>query len=197
MANKGSKTPKSRLIDVGLPARRDGGRVGEINLWGIGGAAHMAVNIGGNEQFVALVPGQVRHRWNSGHTKLTRVLRDYRIPNDDPRVPAALRGATVLVRHSTNDDDRKRKLNRSEALRLIAHGHEDWEVLTQRSRAESLNQWIKDRWPDKCGPAVGRDAQRRRLIFAAIGRNFVAAVRYRARTGVDVLEPPPLAAVAA
>ena len=64
---------------------------------------------------------------------------------------------------------------RVRSLPVDAARPSDWAILTQRSRAESLNEWVKRRWPDTRGPAVGRDRQRRRLIFAAIGLNGAVA----------------------
>ena len=195
LANKKTNTPKQQLIDTGLPARRDGEVVGRVNIVAIAGAAHIQVHIAGKDEHVMLEPGQVLPRPTRA-SSLGRVYRDYQIP-DDARVPARLRGGTVRIRHTTNDDDRKRKLNRTEALRLIAVGHDNFGTVTARSRAESLNEWMKRWWPDKRAPAVGKARQTMRLIFSGIGLNYTAGIRYRERTGTDVLGPPGLLTAAA
>ena len=119
----------------------------------------------------------------------TRLWPHSRIP-DDALAPQHLRGATVEIRHMTDDVDRKRGLNRAEVLRLIAEDHSDWDLVVQRNRAESLNQWIKRKRPDKRGPPVGKERQEMRLHFARIGCSVIAALRYEERTGHDILGPP-------
>ena len=100
------------------------------------------------------------------------------------------RGAIVEVRHNTNSEDRARGLNRAEVLRIIAEVHKTWAKAAQRNRAESLNQWVKRHWPDKRGPAVGKERQRLRLTFASIGLNIISALHHEKRTGVDILASP-------
>lgn len=196
LANKAKNTPKERLTDVGLPAIRNGDIVGEVDIVARGGAAHIRVNIGGDWQLVLLEPGQVHQRRSRKGDKVTRVWRDYRIP-DDPLVPQRLRGAIVKIRHMTDDVDRKRGLNRAEILRLIAEDHSEWDLVAQRNRAESLNQWVKRHWPDKRGPAVGKERQLMRLTFASIGLNIIAALHQERRTGISILGPPGPHAAAA
>lgn len=186
-AKKG--TPKERLIDTGLEARRGGETVGLVNIYARGGAAHIEVNIGGDKHLVALEPGRVHDRRSRSGKAITRIWREYRIP-DAPEVPRKLRSAVVEIRHNTNAEDRARGLNRAENLRIIAEVHKDWSKAAQRNRAESLNQWVKRHWPDKRGPAVGRQRQQLRLTFASIGLNIISALHYEKRTGVDILAPP-------
>lgn len=189
LADAAAGRPKERLVDTGLEAKRDGQIVGTVNIHAVGGAAHIAVNIGGDDHLVALEPGQVHLRHSRSGKAITRLWREYRIP-DVPEVPRRLRGSTVKVRHNTTTEDRKRGLNRAEVLRAIATIHDDWASAAQRNRAESLNQWVKRHWPDKRGPAVGKERQQLRLTFAAIGLNILSALHYERRTGINILGPP-------
>ncbi|MCB0961784.1 MAG: hypothetical protein KDA98_00500 [Acidimicrobiales bacterium] len=56
-----------------------------------------------------------------------------------------------------------------------------------------MNQFVKHRWPDKRGPALGPQRKHLRIAFAAIGLAVQTAIRYQQRTGVDILPParPP------
>jgi hypothetical protein len=190
------KTPKERLTDSGLVAKRDGVAVGTVDIYARAGAAHIEVNIGGDRHLVVLEPGRVHDRRSRSGKAITRIWREYRIP-DAPEVPRKLRGAVVEVRHNTNADDRARGLNRAEVLRIIAEVHQAWSKAAQRNRAESLNQWVKRHWQDKRGPAVGKERQQMRLAFASIGLNVISALHYEKRTGIDILGPPGEFAAAA
>lgn len=199
LADEKRGIPKQRLTDVGLPAHRDGEQVGTVDIMAIGGAAHILVHLGNEQIPVLLEPQQVHERRSRNSVAITRVWRTYGIPDDAP-VPKHLRGATVDIRHNTNEADRAAGLNRAEVLRLIAEDHPDWPAVAQRNRAECMNQLIKHRWPDKRGPALGPERKRLRLMFGTIAIAVQAAVRFEQRTGIEVLpaaRPPTIIQAAA
>jgi len=189
----GGKT-KERMIDAQVEARRGTDVVGTVDIVAVGGAAHIRVPIADQLELIQLDPRQVRERL-SRRTGALRVYRDYAIP-DDIRVPERLRGAIVTVRHTSNEDDEQRGLKRTEVLRVIAETHDDWTVAAQRSRAESLNAQIKNRWQDKRAPAVGKERQLLRLLFAGLAINFQAVTTYDRRTMRVEAAPPPEPAAA-
>lgn len=180
---------KERLVDTGVEAKQNGIEVGAVDVSALRGAACIRVPVGIEMALILLEPGQVRQRPNANGT--IRIYREYRIPSD-PRVPSHLRGAVVNLRHSSNEADRARGLNRPEVLRLIAEDHDNWPFVAQRSRAESLFEQIKNRWQDKRAPAVGKERQLLRLMFAALGINHRACLTFERRTGTGHrLHDPP------
>lgn len=65
-------------------------------------------------------------------------------------------------------------------------------VYGHRQRAESLNETVKYRLPNRRARSYGQDRQQVDLIFTAMVRNAEAVLHWRART--NAAHAPPLAA---
>lgn len=169
--------------------------VGQLLLVGLDGAAHVRVDIGKRQELVRLEPGKtVSRESRRADGKRFRWLKEYRVP-DDPRIPKAMRGGQIRCRLDTTDEDRSKGLNRAENLRPIARGDADWPTVGgPRSRAESLNEFLKRKWPNKRIPAIGARRQQMRILAFGIGMNHMAAVAYERRTGISITGPPSVQA---
>jgi hypothetical protein len=107
------------------------------------------------------------------------------------------KGGAVMVRLDTTDDDRARKLNRSENLRQIPPGDPDFKKLyKRRNDAESINRALDDSmW---LGRAHSRGAARQsvNLLGYALSVNSLALYLHRQRVaaGNEGNSPPGEAA---
>jgi hypothetical protein len=99
---------------------------GEIDDYAVAGAAGVVAIANGEEHFIAAE----RVRTIKGVTVAgtQRHHNQYRLP-DDPRLAPHLRGAELILRLPTNQQDRDRGLNRAEVLRQIPEGDPDWDTV--------------------------------------------------------------------
>lgn len=91
-------------------------------------------------------------------------------------------GGTVIVRLDTTDEDRERKLNRSENVRQIAPSDPDFKNLyKRRNDAESINRGLDDSMWLGRAHSKGRSRQLVNLIGYALMVNGLAMHRHRER----------------
>jgi len=108
-----------------------------------------------------------------------RWYNDYRIPQESG-------GGTVTVRLHGNDDDRKRRFNRTENVRPIPPGDPDFERLyRRRNDAESINRHLDDTLWLRRAHSIGHLRQTLNLLTYALGINALALHLHRQR-----LAPP-------
>ena len=125
----------------------------------------------GDGVFVPLVRRKIDRRPNVGGTWRWYGTFD---------VPAEHGGGTVLLRHDTTDEDRRRKFNRTEHVRPIPPADPDYQRLyPRRADSESINRALDDSlWLGRAHSVGGR-RQLVDLLGFAIAVNSVAL--YRAR----------------
>lgn len=98
------------------------------------------------------------------------------------RLPTHLGGDEILVRADTTDDDRRRKVNRSENFRLMPPGDPDYETLYPlRSDIEANNRQLEDTLWINRAHSVGAPAQLLDLLGYALLYNSVAVGLARSR----------------
>jgi hypothetical protein len=97
--------------------------------------------------------------------------------------PEDLGGGTIKVRLHGNDDDARRKLNRTENLRAIAQTDPDFRALyRRRSDAESINRALDDTLWLRRAHSIGHQRQHLNLLTFALGVNSLALHRHRQRS---------------
>jgi len=104
----------------------------------------------------------------------------------------SLGGGTIKVRLHGNDDDARRKLNRTENLRRIVQTDPDFKVLyRRRNDAESINRALDDSLWLRRAHSIGHERQHLNLLTYALVVNSLALHRHRQRSS----DPPlPFAA---
>ncbi len=103
----------------------------------------------------------------------------------DPRIDPELHAATFQLRLDTTDEDKNRKLNRTENLRLHPEGTPAFDhMIALRPVSESLNSQLKNQHnPHRRAPAVGHPRMRIHLLFQALYFNIRATIARMLRTG--------------
>ncbi|MGZ4804946.1 MAG: hypothetical protein ACXV5U_01060 [Ilumatobacteraceae bacterium] len=157
----------SGVRDVKLFAR--GGQVGLTELTETGELTYIALE-------------RIRTHRSSSKGGTYRWYNDYRLPPDHD-------GAIVTVRLHGNDDDRKRRFNRTENVRPIPPGDPDFERLyRRRNDAESINRHLDDTLWLRRAHSIGHLRQTLNMLTYALGINALALHLHRQR------HAPPLAA---
>ena len=106
--------------------------------------------------------------------------------------PEHLGGGTIKVRLHGNDDDARRKLNRTENLRPIAQTDPDFKALyRRRNDAESINRALDDSLWLRRAHSVGHERQHLNLLTYALVVNSLALHRH-----CQCSSDPPLTAAA-
>jgi hypothetical protein len=108
-------------------------------------------------------------------------------------------GGTVMVRLDTTDEDRARKLNRSENVRAIAPNDADFKRLyARRADAESINRGLEDSMFLGRAHSKGAARQSVNLLGFALMVNSLAVFLYGDQSNADGPETksPPGAAAA-
>jgi len=115
-------------------------------------------------------PGGARHRL--GLVRLRWLT--YRWYNDH-QLPAELAGGTITVRLHGNDEDTRRRFNRTENVRPIAPTDPDFSRLFRiRNDAESINRGLEDTLYLRRAHSVGHRRQLVNLLGWALVINSVA-----------------------
>ena len=106
-----------------------------------------------------------------------------------PLVTSRSSPSTITVRLHGNDEDRKRKFNRTENVRPIPTGDRDFERLyRRRNDAESINRHLDDTLWLRRAHSIGHLRQTLNVITYALGINALALHLHRQR------HAPPTAA---
>jgi hypothetical protein len=107
---------------------------------------------------------------------------------NDYQLPDRHGGGTLTVRLHGNDDDRTRKLNRTENLRPIAASDPDFARLyPRRNDAESINRDLDDTLYLRRAHSLGHARQHVNLLGYALIVNGIATRRYAQRRPPDLL----------
>lgn len=183
LAKAGAKKPrrgkadqrqdKSALIETKTVTRPDG-TTETFALYARGGAlGYGRQEPDGAIAFVALRRVRTHRRADKGGT--FRWYNDYELPTD-------LGGGVITVRLHGNDEDAKRRLNRTENLRPIPPGDPDFDkIFPLRVDAESINRGLEDSLYLRRAHSVGRARQHLNLIGWALTVNSLTRAEHRAR----------------
>jgi hypothetical protein len=107
---------------------------------------------------------------------------------NDYRLPASLGGGTITVRLHGNDEDRRRRFNRTENVRPISTTDPDLiRLYRRRNDAESINRALDDTLWLRRAHSIGHRRQQLNLLTYALVVNSIALHGQRA-TG----DAPPL-----
>ena len=149
----------------------------KISLYARGGQLGVGdFDAGGNELFEPMMRISTKKRTNADGT-----FRWYGVY----RLPGHLGGDQILVSADTTDDDRLRKVNRSENFRLMPSGDPDYDGLyPMRSDIEANNRQLEDTLWIKGAHSVGAPAQLLDLLGYALLYNSVAVGLARQRDAV-------------
>jgi len=105
----------------------------------------------------------------------------YRWYNDYRLSPAA-GGGTITIRLHGNEDDTKRRFNRTENIRPIPPGDPDFERLyPRRNDSESINRHFDDTLWLRRAHSVGHQRQTLNLLTYALGVNALTLHLHRQR----------------
>ena len=108
------------------------------------------------------------------------------------RLPDRYGGRDITIRLHGNDDDTRRRFNRTENVRPIPPGDPDFTRLyRRRNDAESINRALDDTMYLRRAHTIGHRRQHLNLLTHALGVNALATHRHRQRTG-----DPPLTTAA-
>jgi hypothetical protein len=104
-------------------------------------------------------------------------------------------GGTVMVRLDTTDEDRARKLNRSENVRAIAPNDPDFKRLyARRADAESINRGLEDSMFLGRAHSKGAARQSVNLLGFALMVNSLAVYLHHNRSNANDPEGNPAVA---
>ena len=161
----------------------DDGTTLMIDLFARAGAIGVGVlNEAGDMVFTGL--RRVRTSRAADKAGTYRWYNHYRLPDD-------LGGAVITVRLHGNDEDTKRRFNRTENVRPIPPSDPDFKNLyKRRNDAESINRALDDTLWLRRAHSTGHRRQHVNMLTHALGVNSLALQRHR-RSSSD---PPTLAA---
>ncbi|MEY2468295.1 MAG: hypothetical protein QOF21_993 [Actinomycetota bacterium] len=164
----GRRVPKSTHVEDRDVTLADGSVI-KVSLFAHDGAIGVVtLDDTGNRQFTELARVRTHRNKDKGGY---RWYNDYRLPKH-------LGGGTITVRLHTNDDDVRRKFNRTENVRPIAQGDPDFKRLyRRRNDAESINRALDDTLWLRRAHSVGHRRQHLNLITHALMVNSVAIAR--------------------
>ena len=153
-------------IDVTLPD----GRTQTVSILAKGGAIGTGMLSATGEQIFTPLRRIRTHRKTDKAS--FRWYNDYALPAD-------LGGGTYTVRLHANDDDVKRKFNRTENVRPIPPGDPDFQRLyRRRNDAESINRALDDTLFLRRAHSIGHQRQHLNLITYALCVNSLAVHRH-------------------
>ena len=147
---------------------------GQLTLYGRGGQIGIGeFDSDGNETFLSLQRTSIKRQRNTDGTH--RWYGVYRLPDH-------LGGDTIMIRADTTDEDRRRKINRSENYRLIPPDDSSYEALYPlRSDIEANNRQLEDTLWINRAHSVGAKAQLLDLLGYALLYNSIAIGLARSR----------------
>jgi hypothetical protein len=171
--SEGRRVEKTAHIEDKTVTLPDGSTI-TLRLFTQGGALGIAERtVTGDPRFVPL--SRVRTHRNEDKNGRYRWYNDYQLPHQ-------YGGATITVRLHGNDQDRARKLNRTENLRPIPPGDPDFERLfPRRNDAESINRHLDDTMWLGRAHSIGHTRQLLNLLGFAITVNALALKHHRER----------------
>jgi len=157
-----------------------------IRLFAKGGAIGVVeLDHNGEQNFVELKRIKTTRREDKGGYRFYNL---YALPT----------GGTVMVRLDTTDEDRARKLNRSENLRAISPTDPEFKkIYSRRADAESINRGLEDSMFLGRAHSKGAARQSVNLLGFALMVNSLALYLYGDRSnadGPDTKSPPGAAA---
>jgi hypothetical protein len=182
------KKPREALIEM-MGFRAVDEIVGQLPLYAVGGAAHVSVATPRGNELIPLIPLAVHRRENRGERgRPFRWYRSFRVP-PDPRIPARFHGTTCMARLDTTAEDKARGFNRAEVFRSVAETDPEWsDRYYIRPRAETVNSWLKYRWPNKRALSIGAGRQHLDLLLSGLRGNLIAGNAYEERVKTAVLQ---------
>ena len=180
---EGRRVPKSSFVESRTIILDDGSEK-TVELFAQDGAIGIGELTGtGKYRFVEL--RRIRTHRNADKNGRFRWYNDHRLPGD-------LGGGTIIVRLHGNDDDTKRRFNRTENVRPIPSTDPDFDRLyRRRNDAESINRALDDTLWLRRAHSIGHQRQHLNLLTFALGVNSLALHRHL-RSSSD----PPVADVA-
>ena len=150
------------------------GRSKVVSLFARGGAIGVVELAEAGEPMFTELERVRTHRYE-GKNGLFRWHNDYALPE-------SLGGGLVTVRLHGNEEDKRRKLNRTENVRPIPPSDPDFKALyARRNDAESINRGIDDSMWLSRAHSVGHDRQKVNLIGYALMVNSLALLENRLR----------------
>lgn len=180
----GTRTEKSSFVEQRTVTGVDG--IGmTIDLFARGGAIGIAkVAATGERAFTPLRRIRTTRSADKGGTY--RWYNHYRLPDD-------LGGGDLVVRLHGNDEDRRRKFNRTENVRPIPPSDDDFmRLYRRRNDAESINRTIDDTLWLRRAHSIGHARQHVNLLTRALGVNALAIHRhYRSADPPSAPQPDP------
>jgi hypothetical protein len=174
---EGQRVEKSTHIEDREVTRPDGTSV-TVSLFAQGGSVGIGtLDVNGDLLFTPLK----RIRTHRKTDKLQyRWYNDYELPEQFGR-------RTVTVRLHGNDEDTKRRFNRTENVRPIPPGDPDFQRLyRRRNDAESINRALDDTLFLRRAHSIGHERQHLNLLTYALTVNSLAIHRHGRRS----VEPP-------
>lgn len=172
---KGRKQRVEKTTYVETKTINSGGCDRNIDLFARGGQIGLnELNEIGETTFTPLA--RIRTHRTQSKAGTYRWYNDYRLPPE-------LGGDVFTVRLHGNDDDTKRKFNRTENVRAIPPGDPDFERLyRRRNDAESINRHLDDSLWLRRAHSIGSRRQSLNLLTYALTVNALAVHLHRLRT---------------
>ena len=172
-ANKSRKRVEKRVFLESRTVPTSAGPA-EIKIFTHGGQIGIGeLDDTGEIAFTALQ--RIRTHRTRAKTGMYRWYNDYRLP------PAA-GGGTITIRLHGNEDDTKRRFNRTENIRPIPPGDPDFERLyPRRNDSESINRHFDDTLWLRRAHSVGHHRQTLNLLTYALGVNALTLHLHRQR----------------
>jgi hypothetical protein len=160
-----TRVEKSTFVEAKTVDTLGGPR--EVKLFAKGGQIGLSeLTDTGELTFTALE--RIRTHRTQSQAGTYRWYNDYRLPADHG-------AGTITVRLHGNDEDRKRKFNRTENVRPIPPGDRDFERLyRRRNDAESINRHLDDTLRLRRAHSIGHLRQTLNVITYALGINALA-----------------------
>ena len=174
---QGQRIAKSTQVETREITRPDG-TTETISLFALDGAIGIGTLIAdGTNAFTPL--RRIRTHRNADKTRY-RWYNDYELPTQ-------LGGGTITLRLHGNDEDARRKFNRTENVRPIPPSDPDFQRLyRRRNDAESINRALDDTLFLRRAHSTGHERQHLNLLTYALTVNSLAIHRHGRRS----VDPP-------
>jgi hypothetical protein len=174
-----TRIEKTTFIETKTVRTRTGER--DVRLFSKGGRVGLG-ELKENAELAFVPLERIRTHRTESKAGTYRWYNDYRLPDN-------YGAGTLTVRLHGNDEDKKRRFNRTENVRPIPPGDPDFERLyRRRNDAESINRHLDDSLFLRRAHTVGQLRQTLNLLTYALGINALAVHLHRLR------DAPPAAA---